>query len=232
MGKIGVDASSEDDGDAEMLDAPALPLLPKKPSSSTETSKKSKKKPAIESANIQEVAAETPKKKKSSKKPVENKRKHSTSDDEALAAASQLVSESQSAETKSKKQKVGRDGSVDLGSTAVERNTPVLPPTIPTSSYSFSSLPPTHDATSTPSGNKKASKEKNAVSMAKTPTSVSNGVKQTPVPVPTFGTATKVPPPSSSAVTAPSPLVTKAEKKASKKSKKQTAVPAPGIGSH
>ena len=99
MGKIGAATGSDVDEDDEMPDAST-------PHKASKAEKKDKKRKEKESKH-----GDTPRK---------NKRKHTTSEDEAAAAAEQLMEETQTAETKSKKQ---RTGSPDLGSGSPAKNT-------------------------------------------------------------------------------------------------------------
>ncbi|KAM3558538.1 hypothetical protein MY1884_003932 [Beauveria asiatica] len=118
--------------------------------------------------------------KESARKSKKSKRDHTISEDEDAAAAEQLMKESVSALTKSKKPKSAPIGSPDLGSEGGHlpvKQTLVLPPVIPTWSA-------TVPATSTPV--KKTKKRKSSEGKPATPPSqVSGGAKkETPVPVP------------------------------------------------
>ncbi|OAA45845.1 RNA polymerase I, subunit RPA34.5 [Beauveria brongniartii RCEF 3172] len=118
--------------------------------------------------------------KESTRKSKKSKRDHTISEDEDAAAAEQLMKESVSASTKSKKRKTAPIGSPDLGSEGGHlpvKQTLVVPPAIPTSSA-------TVPATPTPA--KKTKKGKSSeVKPATPPSQVSGGAKkETPVPVP------------------------------------------------
>lgn len=217
MGTIGADAS--EDEDVEMGEAPAAVATPK----SAKKDKKSKKDDVKQSKSKEkkgaddDAAAVTP---KSSKADRKGKRKHTISEDEALAAAEQLRVEQDSAETKSKKQKVARISSPELGSevpSTARKETPIAPPAIPSSSYTFSGLPsssaaiatPSKAPAATPSAAKKSTKKTKPETPVPTP-------RQTAVPLPNILAArpkeSPVPLPSSSAILATTPLQSKSKK--------------------
>ncbi len=166
MGTLGLDTDDEDD--VEMQDAPATGSTPK---ASQKTGKSTK-----DSADPKQSASKSKK----------SKRKHSISDDEDAAAAEQLMEESVSAVTKSKKQKTASRGSPDLGSEPALpalRQTFVAPPPIPGSSA-------TADAASTPAKKAKKTKTSKSVTKPATPLPSSqvsgNSKKETPIPVPSI----------------------------------------------
>ncbi|PNY28953.1 Uncharacterized protein TCAP_01124 [Tolypocladium capitatum] len=219
MGKIGMDTGSDDE-DTEMAEAPVLPATAN--ASPDMTSKKDKKR------KQKGVAVEASKERK-------GKRKHSVSEDEAAAAAAeQLIEESQTAQSKTKKQKTGRNGSPVLGSepqsssAAAKKQTPVVPPTIPNPSTSFSSFGSTPVAASTPAGGK-AKKAKKAKGETAVPSSSQSlpALRQTPVPVPRQ-TVVPIPPilssaqlPKVSPVPVPQPVAAPSARKREKKTKKR-----------
>jgi hypothetical protein len=214
MGNIGADAP--EDEDVEMGEAPETIATPK----SAKKDKKSKdKKKGVDDA----ITTGTPDA-KSSKTDRKGKRKHTISEDDAFAAAEQLRKESDSVETKSKKQKVTRATSPDLGSelpSTSKKQTPIAPPAIPSSAYSFSTLSssapaiatPSKAVAATPSTAKKSSKKSKPETPIPTP-------RQTAVPLPNIPLTSRpkespVPLPPSSSILATTPLQSK-----SKKSKK------------
>ncbi|KAM0257601.1 hypothetical protein ACHAQJ_004301 [Trichoderma viride] len=216
MGNIGADAP--EDEDVEMGEAPETMATPK----SAKKDKKSKKEDVKQSKSKGTVGAETPDA-KSSKTDRKGKRKHTISEDDAFAAAEQLRKESDSVETKSKKQKVTRATSPDLGSElplTSKKQTPIAPPAIPSSAYSstLSSsaaaiATPSKVVAATPSTAKKSSKKTKPETPIPTP-------RQTAVPLPNLPLTSRpkespVPLPPSSAFVATTPLQSK-----SKKSKK------------
>ncbi|OAQ96822.1 hypothetical protein LLEC1_05627 [Akanthomyces lecanii] len=164
MGTLGLDSDAEDD--VEMQDVPASGSTPK---ASQNTGKNAK-------------AAVDPK--QSASKSKKSKRKHSASEDEDAAAAEQLMEESVSAVTKSKKQKTASRGSPDLGSEPALpplRQTFVAPPPVPGSSA-------TADVESTPAKKSKKAKISKTATEPATPVFSSqvsgSSKKETPVPVP------------------------------------------------
>ncbi|POR32028.1 Uncharacterized protein TPAR_07760 [Tolypocladium paradoxum] len=213
-GKIGMDTGSGDE-DTDMAEAPALPATAN--ASPHKTSKKDKK--------HKEKGAAVEARKEGGDMGRKGKRKHTSSEDEAAAAAEQLMEESQTAESKTKKQKTARKGSPDLGSepqssAAAKKQTPVVPPTIPNPSNSFSSIGSTPVAASTPSG--KAKKSKKAKGETAVPSSSQSlpALKQTVVPVPRQ-TVVPIPPiPKVSPVPVPQPVATPSAGKGEKKAKK------------
>ncbi|PTB69226.1 hypothetical protein BBK36DRAFT_1157465 [Trichoderma citrinoviride] len=182
MGNIGADASGDED--VEMEEAPAAVATPK-PAKKDKKSKKDDAKPS-ESKDKKKDAdvAATPKAAdvKTPKTDRKGKRKHTTSEDDALAAEAQLKEDiSSSAKGKSKKQKTARASSPELGAELPplpKKQTPIAPPTIPSSSaYSFSNIPSSATAVATPSK-----------APAATPSTVKKSAKktkpETPVPAP------------------------------------------------
>uniref|UniRef100_A0A8H7TTJ1 DNA-directed RNA polymerase I subunit RPA34.5 n=1 Tax=Bionectria ochroleuca TaxID=29856 RepID=A0A8H7TTJ1_BIOOC len=137
--------------DTEMADAPASQELPTEKTEKKAKKEKSKKKDKAAPETITGLDAVTPAK----------KRKHTASEDDALAAAAQLREESQSTDTGVKKRRKDRDGSPDLGfehQVGGSRQTPVLPPTIPSSLPTIDSSQMA--ATPTPKPSKKGKKAK------------------------------------------------------------------------
>ncbi|KAM3515829.1 hypothetical protein MY11210_000600 [Beauveria gryllotalpidicola] len=118
--------------------------------------------------------------KESTRKSKKSKRDHTNSEDEDAAAAEQLMKESVSASSKSKKRKTSLIGSPDLGlerGHLAVKQTLVVPPAVPTSSATVA-------ATSTPAKKTKKGKSSEA-KPATPPPQMSGGVKkETPVPVP------------------------------------------------
>lgn len=197
MGTLGLDAEDEDD--VEMYDAPDTGSTPK---ASKKTGKSTK---------------DSTEPKQSASKSKKSKRKHSVSEDEDAAAAEQLLEESVSAVTKSKKQKTASLGSPDLGSEPALpalRQTFVAPPPVPGSSA-------TVDAASTPAKKAKKSKTSKSTTTPATPFSssqiASNSMKETPVPVPSVPSLLK----------SASSTGTPAEKKTKKKKTKADATGSP-----
>lgn len=157
LGTIGDDLDG-DEADTEMADAPALPELPV--AETTKEKKKRKSKAATEAEPVSETPKKSKKKDKASGEAdlaAKGKRKLTSSEEDAFAASSQLMGESQVAETKSKKQKTGRAGSPDL-------STKVTPVTVPAPSFSFDSLPDAAaaDASTPKAAAKKTSSKKKA----------------------------------------------------------------------
>ncbi|KAM3499122.1 hypothetical protein MY10362_007600 [Beauveria mimosiformis] len=117
--------------------------------------------------------------KESTRKSKKSKRDHTISEDEDAAAAEQLMKESVSASTKSKKRKTAPIGSPDLGSEEGHlpaKQTLVVPPAIPTSSATVPA---------TPIPAKKTKGKSSEGKPATPPSQVSGGAKkETPVPVP------------------------------------------------
>ena len=213
--------------DTEMTEAPVLPTT-ETPKAAREKKRKQQETPAT----VDKTKAKKDKQKEISTPEVsrKGKRKHTASEEDAAAAAEQLRLESKSAEKKSKKQKTNRTGSPDLGSAppsaATKKQTPVLPPTFPQSTPSFSDIPastPTVKAAATParSSSKKSKKSKDAT--VETPSSALEK-KQTPVPVPRQSVVPLPSIPHSSPIKAPptsqSPALTKEEKRAKRKEEK------------
>ncbi|RFU79185.1 hypothetical protein TARUN_3041 [Trichoderma arundinaceum] len=227
MGNIGADAA--EDEDVEMGEAPEATATPK----SAKKDKKSKKEDGKQSKSkdkkksTDDAAVETNvEEAKSSKADRKGKRKHTISEDDAFAAAQQLMEEHDSAESKSKKQKMARVSSPDLGAelpSTTRKETPVAPPAIPSSSYSFSNLPSSSAAFATPSKVTGAapSTAKKSAKKAKPETPIPTP-RQTAVPIPNLPLTSRpkespVPLPSSSTVLATTPLQSKV-----KRSKKST----------
>ena len=215
MGKIGMDTGSDDE-DTEMAEAPALhATADASPDKTTKKDKKRKQKgTAVEAGKHNEETGRN------------GKRKHTSSEDEAAAAAEQLIVESQTADTKTKKRKTGRSGSADLGSeslssAAAKKQTPIVPPT--------ALKAPNSASVSTPAGSKtkKAKKAKDETPVPSSSQSLP-ALKQTPVPVPRQ-TVVPIPPiPSSSTqppkvspVPVPHPAATPSAGKGEKKAKKR-----------
>ncbi|KAF4978981.1 hypothetical protein FZEAL_4736 [Fusarium zealandicum] len=256
MGKIGVDETA--DKDVEMAEAPAV---------STKTLKKEKKRNIKDTpVQVSPDASATVKDKKQKKRgegtmePTSSrtvaatpdvtrkgKRKHTASEDDAFAVTEQLEEETKSAVSKTKKQKTNRSGSPDLGSEPASVNaakqTPILPPAIPTN---HSAATPTPKATSSPAPgtSKKSKKSKEPKSEALVASIEKAGTpvpapRQTAVPIPAIphSSPLKPSPVPTSQPTAASPSVTKEEKRAKKRkekenkktpgSKKVTPVPPP-----
>ncbi|RGP70418.1 hypothetical protein FSPOR_3993 [Fusarium sporotrichioides] len=152
-----------DGEDVEMAEAPAV---------STKSTKKEKKRKSKETPETKQKKMTLPE--RPSPQTVEeptpdtrkNKRKLAASEDDATAVTEQLQAEARSAAKKSKKQKTDRVGSPDLGSepasVAAKKQTPILPPTIPTAGT------PTPKAAVTPAASSKKQKK----------------VKETPLPAP------------------------------------------------
>ncbi|KAH8131621.1 hypothetical protein FP744_10007647 [Trichoderma asperellum] len=200
MGNIGADTPGDED--VEMEEATQTVATPK---SAKKSKSKDKKKGSDEAATADR----------------KGKRKHNVSEDDASDAARQLAEENESAETKSKKQKVARASSPDLGTelpTINKKQTPIAPPAIPSSAYSSSAAAiatPSKPAAATPSAAKKSSKK------AKPETPVPTS-RQTAVPLPNIPLTSRpkespVPLPPSSGLVASTPLQSKSKK--SKKSK-------------
>lgn len=211
MGNIGADVS--EDEDIDMAEAPETVATPK----SAKKEKKSKKK-EVDVATTSNAADVKP-----SKTDRKGKRKHTISEEDALAAEKQLKEENQSAETKTKKQKMARASSPDLGAelpSTAKKQTPIAPPAIPSSAYSFSSsapaiATPSKVVAATPSTARKSTKKTKPETPLPTP-------RQTAVPLPNIPLTSRpkespVPLPSSSAVFATTPLQSRSKK--SKKSK-------------
>ncbi|KAL7938823.1 DNA-directed RNA polymerase I subunit [Trichoderma chlorosporum] len=207
MGNIGADAPENEDVD--MAEAPTTVATPK----STKKEKKSKKEDAKKKMDT-DVA--TP----SNTADRKGKRKHTTSEDDAVTAEDQLREETRSAETKSKKQKTTRVSSPDLGAelpSAAKKETPIVPPTVPSSAFSSSATAvatPSKIAAATPSTTKKSTKKTKPETPVPTP-------RQTAVPLPSIPLTSRpkespVPLPSSSALFA-TPVQSKSKK--GKKSK-------------
>lgn len=194
MGSLGPESDDEDD--VEMVDAPTGPT----PKASQKKDRRRK-----DAAQAKESASKSKK----------NKRRHSVSEDEDAAAAEQLMEESVSAVTKSKKQKTAASrGSPDLGSEPALpafKQTFVVPPAIPNSSA-------TADVASTPAKKTKTSRSttKPATPLASSQVS-GGGKKETPVPVPTVPSLGK------SAASTDTP----AEKKTKKRKGKAAATGSP-----
>ncbi|CAH0037421.1 unnamed protein product [Clonostachys solani] len=137
--------------DTEMADAPVSQELPTEKTEKKAKKEKSKKKDKAAPEAITGLDTLTPAK----------KRKHTASEDDALAAAAQLREESQSTDNGAKKRRKDRDGSPDLGfehQVGGSRQTPVLPPTIPSSLPTFDSSQIA--STPTPKRSKKGKKAK------------------------------------------------------------------------
>ncbi|PHH90550.1 hypothetical protein CDD83_3312 [Cordyceps sp. RAO-2017] len=217
IGNTGMDGSTVGE-DHEMTDAPALPApAEREAEKSTPKSSKKKKHKASAGNDGKDTA--------SSRK---GKRKHTTSEDDAVAADEQLVTESQTAGSQAKKPKMER-GSPDLGSeppssTAPKKQTPVLPPFVPSPSYPMSSLGLAPAAASTPKESKsrktKKAKDKTPVPSSSLPLPAK---RDTPVPLPRQ-TAVPLPPIPSSGqqpkVTAVQPPMTPAAASMAKDAKK------------
>ncbi|KAK0384408.1 hypothetical protein NLU13_8495 [Sarocladium strictum] len=244
LGNIGGDSDGSE-ADTEMADAPTLPTLPAPSPPAAEPAKEKKARKSKVSAGG-DSAVESPKKGKKSKEKTadegdsarKGKRKLTTSEEDAVAASSQLMGESQIAESKSKKQKTGRVASPDL-------STKVTPVTAPTPGSSFSDVPDaaavakgTPNATAkktpkkktekaaaastaengatTPSTKKAASKKSESkVDVPTVPSSQATASRYTPIAPPViYGQ----PPPSSSApAPTPTPAAKTTKKSASKK---------------
>ncbi|KAK1248432.1 hypothetical protein MKX08_006652 [Trichoderma sp. CBMAI-0020] len=200
MGNIGADMP--EDEDVEMEEAPQTVATPK-------SAKKSKSKDTKKGTD------------EAAKADRKGKRKHNVSEDDASAAAQQLAEENKSAETKSKKQKVARASSPDLGTelpTLSKKQTPIVPPAIPSSAFSSSATTiatPSKPAAATPSAAKKSSKKAKPETPVPAP-------RQTAVPLPNIPLTSRpkespVPLPPSSSLAASMPLKSKSKK--SKKSK-------------
>ncbi|KAH6605984.1 hypothetical protein Trco_005137 [Trichoderma cornu-damae] len=237
MGDIGADAP--EDGDVEMGEAPEAAATPKsakkdkkgKKEDAKQSKNKDKKKSADDDAAAAAAAAAATlvAGAKPSKADRKGKRKHTVSEDDTLAAAEQLREENDSAESKFKKQKVARVSSPDLGAevpSTTRKETPIAPPTVPSSSHSFHNLPSSASAIATPSRAKTAatpSMAKKATKKAKPETPIPTP-RQTAVPLPSMPMTSRpkespVPLPSSSSTvfassTTPLPSKTKKTKKA------------------
>ncbi|KAM4064578.1 DNA-directed RNA polymerase I subunit RPA34.5 domain-containing protein [Hirsutella rhossiliensis] len=250
MGKIGMDSGSGGE-DCEMADAPALPTAPQvPPDMSTPKAQSDKPTPKSKKGKRKEAAVEAS---QQAAVPRSGKRKQPSSEDEAAAAASQLMEESQTAESKTKKPKTARDGSPDLGSepplsaTSKAKQTPVMPPTIPAPTYSLSGLGSAPAAASSPlTGKAKKSRKAKgeqpvpSSSQSLPPVKKDTPPKVSPVPIPLPAVAAPVGKDvkkgkrgkdsagnaagtSSSQQTSPPPSA----QASGKKKKKQTAVRAP-----
>lgn len=193
VGKSGVD-SGLDGSDSEMADASGSATAPKaQPDKSPAKRKKGKRNEGTAVAD-QEAAA-----------PRNAKRKQPSSEDEAAAAASQLMEESQTADSKTKesqikepkakkpktnkKPKTDRGGSPDLGSdapasaTVKAKQTPVMAPAIATAASSLGSTPAAASSSSTgkPKTSKKAKSQQSVPSSSQ---SLPPAKMSTPVPIP------------------------------------------------
>ncbi|KAJ6782914.1 hypothetical protein PWT90_09571 [Aphanocladium album] len=167
MGTLGLDEDSDSsDDDVEMQDAPA---------ESTPKASQKKDKKRKDASDPKESASKSKK----------SKRKHSISEDEDAAAAEQLMEESVSAVTKSKKQKTASRGSPDLGSEPTPKRTLVVPPPIPGSSAIV-------DAAATPAKKSRKTAAKPATPLPNS--QVSSSKKETPVPVPVVPSLSKAAP--------------------------------------
>lgn len=226
MGKIGMDSGSDGE-DCEMADAPALPTAldaqPEKSAAKTQPGKATAKGQPGKATPKGQPDMSTPKSKKSKRKgtpvqasqeataPRSGKRKQPSSEDEAAAAASQLMEESETAESKTKKAKTVRGGSPDLGlepplsATIKTKQTPVMPPKIPmlTCSLAGTSAAASSPLTGKAKKSKKAKSEQPVLSSSQ---SLPPAKKDTQVPIPRQ-TAVPIPPvPSSSQLSKISPV--------------------------
>lgn len=195
LGTIGDDLDG-DEADTEMADAPALPELPV--AETTKEKKKRKSKATTEAEPVSETPKKSKKKDKASGEadPVgKGKRKLTSSEEDAFAASSQLMGESQVAETKSKKQKTDRVGSPDL-------STKVSPVTVPAPGFSFDGLP---DATAADASTPKAAAKKTSSKKKAAPAEPAGKPTPTASAKKTKKAASKVevPVPSSSQLTVP-----------------------------
>ncbi|KAL7797237.1 DNA-directed RNA polymerase I subunit [Trichoderma ceciliae] len=225
MGSIGADAS--EDADVEMGEVPeaaatAKPVKKDKKSKKDDAnqSKSKDKKKGTDAVTVSATEVQP------SKTDRKGKRKHTISEDDALAAAEQLREENDSVEARSKKQKTTRISSPDLGAelpSTSKKETPIAPPAIPSSAFSFSALPssapvlatPSKAAAATPSTAKKSTKKTKPETPIPTP-------RQTAVPLPNLPLTSRpkespVPLPSSSTILATTPLQSKSKR--GKKSK-------------
>ncbi|PTB77496.1 hypothetical protein M440DRAFT_1390803 [Trichoderma longibrachiatum ATCC 18648] len=196
MGNIGADASGDEDVEMDEAPAVATPKPAKKDKKSKkddakESENKDKKKDADVAATPKAAAAPKAADAKTPKTDRKGKRKHTISEDDAQAAEAQLKEDISSAKGKSKKQKTARASSPELGAELPpmpKKQTPIAPPTIPSSSaYSFSNLPSSATAVATPSKAAAAtpSTAKKSAKKAKPETPVA-APRQTAVPLPSI----------------------------------------------
>ncbi|KAL6870534.1 DNA-directed RNA polymerase I subunit [Trichoderma novae-zelandiae] len=201
MGTMGADASGDED--VEMEEAPAAVATPKPAKKDKKSKKDDAKQSQSKDKKTDADVAATPKaaapkaaapkaaEVKTPKTDRKGKRKHTISEDDALAAEAQLKEDTQSAKGMSKKQKMARASSPELGAELPpmpKKQTPIAPPTIPSSSYSFSNLTssataaaatPSKVAAATPSTAKKSAKK----TKPETPVPAA---RQTAVPLPSI----------------------------------------------